>query len=395
MTEFVQKYTNFKKPLEEAIYLDYPCNMKVMAIDFSRDDKYLAVGVALSDCGAIKRHQDEERSKRNRMFRQDEKYANKINRDSQTYRSGTPRAILNTVEIEPIPIESIFKSVETPEEYAVKIWDAYTGECVHTLPQEEWILTLKYSPDGTMLATGGFFGSLKLWDTTTWECIHQLQGIDENIKELDFSGTGGKLVTVSSDSMLRIWDTKTGECLSGGLEIVGLPLCIAHHPSKSQCIVGTYMNSVAVWNTDTMKCEKVWYMESKYPRQHYTNYQISYINNGEQFCTSGKHIWDSETLEYVRSLSDDLGGKIQFSPSDPTYIKGYSEYPNYGLVVWDMEENKKLKLLTKGRGKSDDAPISFTYNHAGDTIAGGYEHGVVRIWRVRQPKEKAAKAKKK
>jgi WD40 repeat protein len=69
------------------------------------------------------------------------------------------------------------------DDYAIKLWNTYTGENVHTLLGHTGSVTgLAFSPDGTILASTGV---------------------------LTFAGSGP-----AANSDVRLWDTKTGELLS-------------------------------------------------------------------------------------------------------------------------------------------------------------------------------------
>ncbi len=86
----------------------------------------------------------------------------------------------------------------------VRIWDVRTGTLVRTLPgQLDGIYGLAWSPDGTRLATGtGLYhqsglGSVKVWDARTGELQLDLKGHTECVWSVAFSPDGRRLASAS------------------------------------------------------------------------------------------------------------------------------------------------------------------------------------------------------
>ena len=142
------------------------------------------------------------------------------------------------------------------DEGKIQIWDTNTGNQLSTLRKfgkefrmrDHYIeyydttnraLVLKFSPDGTRLATGNLDTTVQLWDTTTTEESILLQKpIEGNIwsvtnedgKEviknplknerngrpivLAFSPDGTQLACGSEDSTIKLWDAHTGELIA-------------------------------------------------------------------------------------------------------------------------------------------------------------------------------------
>lgn len=81
-------------------------------------------------------------------------------------------------------------------------------------PQPDNILTLAFSPDGNMLASGGVAGVVKLWnvqDTSAVQAGPELKGHTKQIANVAFTPDGKTLASASYDLTLRLWDVLSGK----------------------------------------------------------------------------------------------------------------------------------------------------------------------------------------
>lgn len=115
-----------------------------------------------------------------------------------------------------------------------KIWSMVSSEPLHVLTQHtRSIYTLRWSPtgDGTgnpsplILATASFDKTAKLWDPETGACLHTLVNHSESVNSISFSPNGEFLASGSFDKKVNVWSVKTGElvrsfeCDGGILEV--------------------------------------------------------------------------------------------------------------------------------------------------------------------------------
>lgn len=77
---------------------------------------------------------------------------------------------------------------------------------------EVWFL--KYSHDGTMLATTSKDHSIVIYETETYKPIHYLEEHEDGVCYVAWSPDDSKIITCCSqqESSARIWDVKTGDC---------------------------------------------------------------------------------------------------------------------------------------------------------------------------------------
>ncbi len=72
------------------------------------------------------------------------------------------------------------------------------------------VLTVTFSPDGSLLVTGSEDRTARLWDTTTGALVRTLTGHEGAVNDARFSPDGALLLTVSDDRTAKVWETATG-----------------------------------------------------------------------------------------------------------------------------------------------------------------------------------------
>jgi WD40 repeat protein len=77
-----------------------------------------------------------------------------------------------------------------------------------------FVYPVAYSPDGRLIASGGWDHVIRLWDAAGGEQVAVLGARGMNIPFALAFSPDGRLVSRSEDEKLRIWDTDTGECLA-------------------------------------------------------------------------------------------------------------------------------------------------------------------------------------
>jgi WD40 repeat protein len=99
--------------------------------------------------------------------------------------------------------------------YTVRLWDTRTGRLLRTLSTHgDSVGSLAFSPDGKMLAVGTDYQELvELWDVQRGKMKRRLVGHSNEIRSVAFSPNGRVLASASADGTVKLWYLRTGELL--------------------------------------------------------------------------------------------------------------------------------------------------------------------------------------
>ena len=97
----------------------------------------------------------------------------------------------------------------------IRLWDPATGQPIGEPLAPPWgVFGIAFSPDGTALASGGFFAP-RLWDPATGQPIGEtLRGQMVLVNSLAFSPDGTTITAANSSGVIHRWDVETGEAIS-------------------------------------------------------------------------------------------------------------------------------------------------------------------------------------
>ncbi|CUA70939.1 Apoptotic protease-activating factor 1 [Rhizoctonia solani] len=274
----------------------------------------------------------------------------------------------------------------------IQLWNTHIGTMIGQLiGHGRSVCSIKFSPDGTWLASGFFDGTIYLHDLTTTETEigRKLAGHRAPVSSLDFSSDSTRIASGSSDGIVRLWDVETGdsinEPLSGELEIQS----ITFSPEDTHVIAMGARTTIIedVWTFDTVVHS--WNVSA--PSHPSTTRSFS-GHEGPVFCVDispdGSCIAAGGSDHTVRLWRADNGNPIgqplkghtgevlavKFSPDGAFILSGSTDRT---VRVWDAKTGSSIGQPFEGHSNSVGAIIP-TPN--GTRIVSGSNDGTIRAW---------------
>jgi WD40 repeat protein/DNA-binding SARP family transcriptional activator len=99
------------------------------------------------------------------------------------------------------------------QEKTIKVWDLESGQVELTLPEQPGpAVTLRFSPNGSVLAASYFSGFVRAWDSATGNMLYQLS-ISEREVLMAYSPDGSMIATATPTGTVVFWDAASGRKL--------------------------------------------------------------------------------------------------------------------------------------------------------------------------------------
>ncbi|MFF9623898.1 trypsin-like peptidase domain-containing protein [Streptomyces griseosporeus] len=260
----------------------------------------------------------------------------------------------------------------------VRLWDAVTGK-THTVLKENGktsayaVISVAFSPDGNTLATGNSDGTVNLWNVKT-EDLRTLKGHTGNVNAVAFSPDGHTLATGGYDSTVRLWDSSAARFLRKLDKHTDAVESVAFSPDGRTLVTGSADLTVRLWDPHTGVSR------APLPEQEGVVASVLFSPDGSTLVaasTGTLGFWDAATRKprNVISTSEDITG-MAFSPDGRTLVVGTAN--DHKVQVWDVGSGAILTTLS---GHNDQVS-SVAFSPDGRTVASGsYDH-TVRVWNV-------------
>src|SRR5579884_12549 len=144
----------------------------------------------------------------------------------------------------------------------LKVWEVATRRLIRRLNgHTNFCVSLDFSRDGKLLASGSRDGTSILWSTQTWNKAQTLQNPDKDslfsaglrgmVEDVAFSPDGKTLALASREGNVHLWDVATGKLLETLKGHSSAVRAVVFSPDGRTLASGSGDQTVRLWNVET------------------------------------------------------------------------------------------------------------------------------------------------
>ena len=140
----------------------------------------------------------------------------------------------------------------------VRLLDAGSGKVLGELTgHADAVRSLAFSPDGKMIAAAGGFpqrsGEIKIWDLQSRQLMQTLKGDTDCIYSIAWSTDGKLIASGSYDKMVKLWDAATGKEVRNLQDHIDAVFAVAFSPDGKHLASASQDRTVKIWDIATGK----------------------------------------------------------------------------------------------------------------------------------------------
>jgi RNA polymerase sigma factor (sigma-70 family) len=278
------------------------------------------------------------------------------------------------------------------------LWDARSGKEICRFPEMTRSLTIgrliDFSPDGRMLAAPRDSNHVGLWDAATGKLLRALDVLPKNkvieppgsgLHTIRFSPNGKLLAVEGDDNRSYVLDVATGKALHHFKEEI--IACPTFSPDGKTFVLQVWGRKpskgreIQVCDASTGKVLRHWECHSE------LMCDIAFSSDGKTLAGAGTDritLWDAATGEIRTRIEKKKMGQIQnlaFTPDGKTLLSG-SEVDGK-VHVWDVATGKEQQQLDSHQWILRSMALS----PDGKTVAAGTVYSTIRLWNLATGRE--------
>lgn len=255
----------------------------------------------------------------------------------------------------------------------IHLWQVIDGQLRLSLQAHDtWAWCIAWSPDGQMIASGSADQTIKIWNIQTGQCLNTLKGHSSMVISLAWSPDGKVIASGGHGSIVKLWDTQTGFCINTlSVQTFWMIRGLTWAPDSKEIVIGS-QGLIEFWDVVTGQLTKTLAGHQDYVCS------VSWSPTGDRLASSSldctAKIWNVHTGKCLSTLRhNDSVLSVAWSPDGQFLLSGSQDTT---AKLWDVSTDRCLKILQGHR----QWIMSIDWSRDGQVLASGSMDQTARLW---------------
>jgi len=271
----------------------------------------------------------------------------------------------------------------------IEVHEVSTGKCINTYDiYFGYVTSICFSPDGKLLCAGNgehtsdykaIYISIYIWDVSSGDRIQILKGHSKNIISLSFTPDGRYIISGSQDKSVKIWDYVTGICRFN-YEGFASNFCNVICNSNGKMVLSGFSdNIIKLWEISTGNILRSF-------QGHTERIESIDISSDGRYLVSGSwetvKLWDVSSGKCIRNFYGHkrIINSVCFSPLGELVLSGSDDQT---MKLWELATGRCLRTITFNESICISNEVcSVCFHPDGKTILMGSKSGKIQIWNI-------------
>lgn len=243
---------------------------------------------------------------------------------------------------------------------------------------EKQIRSLRFSPDGKLLATGSVDGFIRICDAATGQERISFQAHPTPCGNPDMNADGSLIATCgSSDKTASIFDVKTGKRLHSFPDHTSTIECVWLNGAGDRLITGTSSPSSTFWLWDVPGNRRICELGGHANQVRWAGFNPSTKLFASCCLDQKARIWDTRTGKLMHTLRGHTGW-VEHGAFNPDGTRFATASQDCTLRLWDTGSGECTAVLRGHLGPV----LHVAFSKDGGTIVSTSFDGAVKTWNV-------------